>query len=98
MNPQNWTRNPVPVFFSDETNHPGNLYGTGHNCFIKVKNKNYIVYHATHNTGSQYTVDGIPKRFVMAQEFVFDQSGIPVFGGSLFKPGTSFDTGPIPQM
>lgn len=65
---ESWTKIQQPVF-------EGNLYTTspGHASFIKVNDKDCIVYHAAKTKGAGW------DRYVKLQPFTW-QNGVPVFG------------------
>jgi GH43 family beta-xylosidase len=79
LDPDSWTKSPVPVFKTSEEN---GIYGTGHNSFTTTPDGKYdlFVYHAR----SYKEIDGDPlndpNRHTRVQVLEWAEDGTPVFG------------------
>lgn len=72
MNPDDWTKNPNPVF---SMKAESNAYGPGHNGFFKSPDgtEDWIIYHARTNPGGG-------SRNPRIQRFTWNGDGTPNFG------------------
>lgn len=76
LDPANWKKEPSPVF---RKNVEENILAPGHNCFIRYKNQDYIVYHAIDGKSGQGNLDP-QKRSPRIQPFRWKDDGTPDFG------------------
>lgn len=84
LQPGSWEKSPLPLFAKSST-----VFGPGHASFVKARNgDDWIVYHAARTSGAGW------DRQVMAQKFMWDESGMPVFG----QPLPSFRLPGLPRL
>ncbi|MDF1572043.1 MAG: glycoside hydrolase family 43 protein [Bacteroidales bacterium] len=74
LDPASWSRSRLQVFGQ---NPDSSVYGPGHNCFTKSPDleEDWIVYHAKRASSNECA-----GRSMRAQEFSWDEDGVPVFG------------------
>lgn len=79
LNPDSWTKLPEPVF---KTNESTGQYGPGHNSFTVSEDglRDVIVYHARNYKEIEGDPLYDPNRHTRAQEFTWDENGLPIFG------------------
>lgn len=86
LDPASWTKSPVPVFATSETN---GIYGPGHCSFTKDGDEDVICYHARNYKGlfrddehKEPVDEGLadPHRDFRAKTFTWKAEGTPDFG------------------
>lgn len=76
MNAANWIKSSKPVFTKSPENH---VMAPGHNCFVRYKDTDLIVYHAIDGPGGQGDLD-LTQRTPRIQKINWKENGTPDFG------------------
>jgi GH43 family beta-xylosidase len=69
LNPDSWMKESNPVFSKTDT-----IFGPGHASFVKVKDQDYIIYHAARCSNSGWA------RQIRWKPFTWKEDGSPDFG------------------
>ena len=69
LDPASWRKEKEPVFSKTDT-----IFGPGHASFVKVGNKDIIIYHAARSSNAGWA------RQIRFKEYSWQQDGAPFFG------------------
>lgn len=76
MRPESWVKSPKPVFVKSVENC---TMAPGHNCFCRIGDSDFIVYHAIDGEGGQGDLD-TSKRSPRMHRVLWREDGTPNFG------------------
>ena len=76
MDAQSWKKSPAPVFVKSRENR---AMAPGHNCFCRIGDRDFIVYHAIESDGGAGDLD-TSKRSPRLNEVRWRADGTPDFG------------------
>jgi GH43 family beta-xylosidase len=72
LDPGSWRKEPTPVFAKTDA-----IFGPGHASFVKIRNQDYIIYHAARSSQAGWA------RQIRAKPFTWHEDGSPNFGRPL---------------